>query len=72
MDCRLKVEKPGQIEYTLTITMKADDWEKLRDQLDASNLSSSYPAYTMRARITDLLAQARKIYWPREAEASST
>lgn len=67
MDCRLKCEKPGDIVYTLTVTMKADQWEKLRDQLDASSLSQSYPAYNLRREITDLLGQARKIYWPAPA-----
>lgn len=63
MHTRLKVEKPEKIEYTLTITMEAGNWEKLRDQLDKSTLSQSYPAYTLRVKIDDLLAQARKIYW---------
>ena len=72
MHCRMKVEKPDDIEYTLTITMKASDWGKLRDQLDASNLSQSYPAYTMRAQVNDLLAQARKVYWPLVDEQGRT
>lgn len=70
MECRLKCEKPGEIVYTLTVTMKASEWEKLRDQLDASTLSNSYPAWTLRREIDDLLSQARKIYWPRP-EASA-
>lgn len=65
MDCRLKVEKPGDIVFTLTVSMSADNWERLRDQLDESTLSTSYPAYSFRDQINDLLAQARKIYWPR-------
>lgn len=68
MDVRLKCENPGKIEYTLTVTMPAEDWEKLRDQLEASRLTSSYPTYMLKAHITDLLAQARKIYWPRTSE----
>jgi hypothetical protein len=31
MECRLKCERPGDIVYTLTVTMKASEWEKLRD-----------------------------------------
>lgn len=71
MQTRLKVEKPDEIEYTLTITMKAGEWGRLRDQLDASNLSTSYPAYAMRRQIDDLLAQARKIYWPKDEPAEA-
>jgi len=66
MDCRLKCEKPGDIVYTLTVTMKASQWERLRDQLDASPQSQSYPAYDLRREINDLLGQARKIYWPKQ------
>ena len=66
MDVRLKCEKPGEIVYTVTITMKAEAWEKLRDQLDASKWSTSYPSWQLRREIDDLLGQARKIYWPKE------
>lgn len=66
MQCRLKCENPADIEYTVTITMKAGDWEKLREQLDASQLSTSYPSWTLIREIDDLLRQARKIYWPKE------
>jgi hypothetical protein len=64
MQCRLKCEKPNEIVYTLTITMKAEEWEALREQLDASPKKQSCPAYTLRRHIDDLLGQARKIYWP--------
>jgi hypothetical protein len=70
MECRLKCERPGDIVYTLTVTMKASEWEKLRDQLDASTLSQSYPSWSLRREIDDLLAQARKIYWPRPETTS--
>jgi hypothetical protein len=67
MQYRLKVEKPGDVEYTFTATMKASEWEKLRDQLSAPNLG--WPASEMRRAIDDLLAQARKVYWPNEAQS---
>lgn len=70
MNVRMKVERPDDIEYTLTITMKAGDWEKLREQLEASNLGQSHPSWSLKHEITDLLAQARKVYWPR-AEATT-
>lgn len=59
MNCRLKCENPGDIEYTMTITMKAKEWEDFREQLEAKWPSSNISSY-----INDLLAQARKIYWP--------
>lgn len=64
MRSRLKCEKPGEIEFTLTVTMTADEWERLRDQLDASSLGDSHPSWQLKRSIDDLLAQARKIYWP--------
>lgn len=64
MDVRLKCEKPDEIVYTMTITMQAKDWEKLRDQLASAPVSTSYPNYDLRWNIADLLAQANKIYWP--------
>lgn len=67
MDCRLKCEKPGDIVYTMTITMKAEEWEKLRDQLDGSKWSTSYPSWSLIREINDLLGQARKVYWPKPA-----
>lgn len=70
MDVRLKCEKPGEIVYTMTITMKASDWELLQQQLDQSKLQTSYPAWSLRAEIADLLAQARKVYYPLPAPAA--
>jgi hypothetical protein len=64
MHCRLKVERPDDIQFTLTITMKASEWGKLRDQLEASSLGQSYPSLTLKRIITDLLTQARTSYWP--------
>ena len=61
MDCRLKCEKPDDIVFTMTLTMKAKDWEQLRDQLQ-----NVWPSSDLTHYINDLLSQARKIYWPRE------
>lgn len=60
MECRLKCEKPDQIEYTLTVTMKAKDWEQFREQL-----MTKWPSCDFVHAVNDLLAQARKVYWPR-------
>jgi hypothetical protein len=59
MDFRLKCEKPEDIVFTVTITMKAKEWEQLREQL-----TSKWPSSDLAMNISDLLAQARKIYWP--------
>lgn len=63
MDCRLKCEKPDEIEFTVTLTMKAKDWEKLREQFGRAQYD--WPACDVVRAINDLLAQARKIYWPK-------
>lgn len=65
MQCRLKCEKPEDIVYTVTVTATAKEWEQLRDQLDKLGPALGWPARTIRDEIDDLLAQARKIYWPR-------
>ena len=59
MECRLKCENPEDIVYTMTISMKAKDWEALRDQL-----CQKWPSSDLLYNISNLLAQARKIYWP--------
>lgn len=59
MEARLKVEKPEFIVYTVTISMSAKDWEALRDQL-----IQRWPSGELGTIIDDLLAQARKVYWP--------
>lgn len=69
MKCRLKCEKPGEIVYTLTVTMSADQWEKLRCQLQEGSSSYLYPVADMVSQINDLLGQARKVYWPQPAPA---
>ena len=58
MKTRLKCEDPESIVYTMTITMTAKEWEDLREQLQ-----QKWPSSRLSSSITDLLAQARKIYW---------
>lgn len=70
MEFRLKCEKPGEIVYTLTATMTADEWEKVRENLTEGNAAYYEPGGKLKNAITDLLAQARKIYWPNDPSAS--
>lgn len=58
MRTRMKIENPGDVEVTLTVTMKASEWEGLRDLLP-----NKHPASELTYRINDLLAQTRKILW---------
>lgn len=72
MRSRLKVDGPNKIVYTLTTTATAEEWCQFRDALDNVARSAGAPdsVYHFRTQITDLLAQARKIYWPREEEGA--
>lgn len=62
MNFRLKCEKPGEIEFTLTATMTADQWESVRDSL--AKVVKGAAACELSRSIDSLLAQARRIYWP--------
>jgi hypothetical protein len=66
MHTRLKVEQPGEVEFTMTITMKAREWEALYDEL-----SNKWPASTLSYHISDLLGQARRIFWSDEPSATN-
>jgi hypothetical protein len=68
MQARLKCEKPDEIEFTLTVTMPAKEWEKLREQF--GDRTWQYPASDLCRAINDMLTQARKVYWPKAPEAS--
>lgn len=63
MKTHLMVENPGEVEMTMKITMKVRDWEKLREQL-----ANDWPAWDLSRNITDLLGQARKIFYPTQPE----
>ena len=64
MKTSLKCENPDDIEFTMTITMSAEEWERLRDQL-----VTAYPSWRLSGAISDLLGQARKIFWTTDEEA---
>lgn len=64
MDARLKVEKPDDIVFELSVKMTAKEWEKLRDNISLT-MHAHYYSGTAEfvSHINDLLSQARKIYW---------
>ena len=62
MQMRYMIEKPGEVKFTAKITMTADQWEALRDQLNRAEFHEQ-PARFLREKIIDILAQARKIYY---------
>jgi hypothetical protein len=66
MNFRLKCENPGEIEYTITATMTADQWERVREALDKAQIYYG-PTGELIKNINNLLAQARKIYWTEDA-----
>lgn len=55
---RMMIEQPADVEVTLKVTMKASEWEKLRDQMEAS-----WPASDLRYAITDALSKVRKVVY---------
>lgn len=65
MRMRLLAENPGDIEFTLKVTMTADQWEELRDSLQkaADRGQSNYPASQLTHAITSILCDARKTFW---------
>lgn len=64
MNFRLKCEKPESIEYTITATMTAGEWEQIRETLDKGGASYYGPAGKLVSSIKDMLTQARQTYWP--------
>ena len=59
-----RIESPDEAEFTLTVTMKAKHWERLRAQL-----ANAHPAWELSAAIGKLLDDARKVFWTAPGEA---
>ena len=59
-----RMESPDEAEFTLTVTMRAKDWERLREQL-----GSAYPSWGLTSAITRLLDDARKVFRTMPEEA---
>lgn len=63
MRSHMKIEKPGEVQVTLTVTMSADRWEKIRDWLRASKGAWHEAPQQFATAIDDLLGQTRKLLW---------
>jgi hypothetical protein len=54
----MRIEKPGLVEVSLTITMPLTDWQRLREQL-----SNDYPSWGLAQEIGDVVSQLeRKVF----------
>ena len=51
-----RLENPDDAEVTLAITMPLKDWKRLQSQLEASEISSSYPSWRFLGLIRELAA----------------
>jgi len=58
MDYVQLIENPDKVEATMKITMSIKDWTELRDQL-----AKAYPSWKLSSMITNLLGQARKVFY---------
>lgn len=63
MRSHMKIEKPGEVQVTLTVTMSADRWEQIRDWLRESKEAHYEPSAQLASAIDDLLGQVRKLLW---------
>ena len=65
MRCILCTDKPEEITFRLTIVATAKEFEQLRDQLTDI---SAHPASQLKYGLTEVITQARKIFWPRDTD----
>ena len=61
MKTQMTVTKPDDIEIELSITMKLGKWRNLQKQL-----TDDYPSWDLSAKITDMIYQAQKNFYPKE------
>lgn len=52
-----RLEKPNDVEFSLTITMSADQWDRLHVQLQ-----NVWPSSRLSVMISNLLRDARRVY----------
>lgn len=63
MKSRMFIEKPGEVQVTLTVTMSADRWDNIRNWLRESKAPLYEPPHQFASAIDDLLRQVRKMLW---------
>ena len=63
MHARYMIEKPEDIQCTMKITMTLKHWGELRDQLERK-----WPSGELSGTITDLISQARQVFYAKEIE----
>lgn len=61
MQSSLKMEKPGDARFTMSITMPLKDWELLRDQL-RSGQPQIFPSNELNEAIDELVNRANKVF----------
>jgi len=62
MKCSLKATHPEEIEYTISLTATAKEFEELREKIDRN----FYITQSLDKMISDLLIQANKAYNTKE------
>lgn len=67
MKARLMVENPGKIEMTAKITMSIEQWEELREQLE-----DKWPAARLSQVITEMLLDAKRVFYASEQNENET
>ena len=63
MGTRFTAESPDKHDYTLTMTLPLKDWLQVRDQICGNRAYAPWPSSTLADAISDMAAQAKKIYW---------
>lgn len=64
MKARFMIESPQEIECTMKLTMSIKEWESLREQLE-----NKWPSSRLQQAITQVLSEARKVYYANDVEA---
>ena len=57
----LKIVNPNDLEAKISITMKLENWIKLREQLPRQ-----WPSVDLIYQIDDLISQAQQVFYPKE------
>ena len=69
---RFSAENPEKHRYTLTMTYTIEDWIRISDKLHDGHVPDSHASMSFRSQITDMVSQAKAIYWPEEQDNDQT